>query len=211
MSDWNTSFMKQYWRCLHSGEASVGQQNWTAGIPLKQRTTGEHSFPSSLLGLVTLTNTYISNTYTCKCADEQIFFKVTWSVKMTLLVPGEKCQLGFSPKSCTYPTLVTIDPLGVKIVSILVYKNDNCPTLFCTFTTDNSSFRTIAKKKMFCVSIFLVKEFLIYKFKLLSLLKRLYSMSSTMNIHDPLPVTLWRHSVTQTWPTKPLQHLGMKL
>ena len=44
---------------------------------------------------------------------------------------------------------------------------------------------------MFCVSLFSVTKFLIYKFELLSLLKRLYSMSSTKNIHDPLPVTPW--------------------
>ena len=40
MSDWNISFIKQCWRYLHSGEASVGQQNWTAGIPLNKRTAG---------------------------------------------------------------------------------------------------------------------------------------------------------------------------
>ena len=66
---------------------------------------------------------------------------------MMLLAPGEECHLDFSPKSCTYPTLVIMDPLGVKIVSILLYKNNNCPTLFCTFTIDNSSFLTIAKKE----------------------------------------------------------------
>ena len=42
---------------------------------------------------------------------------------------------------------------------------------------------------MFCVSLFLVKEFLIYKLKLLSFLKKLYNMSSTTYIHDLLPVT----------------------
>ena len=83
--------------------------------------------------------------------------------------------------------------------------------LFCTLTIDNSSFLTTVKKKMFCVSLFLAKKFLIYKFKLLSLLKRLFCMSSTTYIHDILPDTPWRHSMTQTWPTKPLQYLGMKL
>ena len=105
-------------------------------------------------------------------------------IVMTLLAPGEECHLDFSPKSCTYPTLATIDPPEVKIISILLYKDSNCPMLYCTFTIDNSLFLTTVKKKMFCVSLFSVKEFLIYKFKLLSFLKRLYSMSSTTYIHD---------------------------
>ena len=46
-----------------------------------------------------------------------------------IVAPGE---LDPSPKSFTYPTLVTTDPLEVKIVSILLYKINNCPTLFCT-------------------------------------------------------------------------------
>ena len=96
---------------------------------------------------------------------------------MTLLAPGEECHLDFSPKSCTYPTLATIDPPEVKIISILLYKDSNCPMLYCTFTIDNSLFLTTVKKKMFCVSLFSVKEFLIYKFKLLSFLKRLYIKS----------------------------------
>ena len=33
-------YKKQCWRYLRLGEASVGQQNWTAGIPLKRRTAG---------------------------------------------------------------------------------------------------------------------------------------------------------------------------
>ena len=70
MSDWKISFIKQCWRYLHSGEASVGQQNWTVGIPLKKKTAGGHCFPSSLLCHVTLTNTYISNAHTLKYADE---------------------------------------------------------------------------------------------------------------------------------------------
>ena len=105
---------------------------------------------------------------------------------MKLQAPGEECHLDFSRKSCTYPTLVTIDPLEVKIISILLYKNSNCPTLFFTFTIGNSLFHATVKK-MYCVSLFSVKEFLIYKFKLLSFLKKLYNMSSTTYIHDPLP------------------------
>ena len=83
-------------------------------------------------------------------------------IVMTLLPPGEECNLDFSPKSCAYPTLVTIDPLEVEIISILLYKDSNCPTLFCTFTIDNSLFLTTVKKKMYCVSLFPVKDFLIY-------------------------------------------------
>ena len=113
------------------------------------------------------------------------FSKSCDPIVMTLLAPGEEFHLYFSPKSCTYPTLVTIDPLEVKIISILLYENNNCPMLFCTFTTDNSSFLITVKKEMICVSFSSVEDFLIYKFKLLPLLKRLYSMSSTTYIHEP--------------------------
>ena len=47
-------------------------------------------------------------------------------IVMKLLVPGEECHLYFFPKSCNYPTLVTMDPLEVKIISILHYKNSDC-------------------------------------------------------------------------------------
>ena len=114
------------------------------------------------------------------------FSKSNDPIARKLLAPGEECHLDFSRKSCTYPTLVTIDPLEVKIISILLYKNSNCPTLFFTLTIDNSLFHATVKK-MYCVSLFSVKEFLIYKFKLLSFLKKLYNMSSTTYIHDPLP------------------------
>ena len=130
----------------------------------------------------------------CRWID--IFQKLCDPIVITLLAPGEKCHLDFSPKSCTYPSLVTTDPLEMKIISILLYKNNNSPTLFCTFTIDNSSFLTTIKKKMSCVSLFSIKKFLIYKFKVLSLLKWLYSMSSPTYIHGPLPHTLWCHSVT---------------
>ena len=171
-----------------------------------------YSFPSSLLFHMTLTNTYISNTYTLRCVDEKVFFKSRatpfwWHY----LASGEECFLDFSPKSCAYPTLVTPDPLEVKIIAILLYKNNNRPTLFCTFAIDNSSFRTTVKKKASCVSLFSVQKFLIYKVKLLSLLKRLCSMSSAIYINNLLPVTPSRHSVTKTRPYKPVQYLGMKL
>ena len=74
------------------------------------------------------------------------FSKSNDPIARKLLAPGEEYQLDFSRKSCTYPTLVTIDPLEVKIISILHYKNSKCPMLFCTFITDNSLFYTEVKK-----------------------------------------------------------------
>ena len=145
--------------------------------------------PSSLLGQKTLTSTFISITHTLICANEWVFLKTDDPIVMTLLVPGEEYHLDFSPRSCTYPTLVTIDPPEMNTISILLYKDSNCHTLFCTFTIDNSLFLTTVKKKMIFESLFSVKEFLIYKFKLFSFLKRLCNMSSTTYIHDLLPVT----------------------
>ena len=55
---------------------------------------------------------------------------------------GTPSQYHYFVKSFTYPTLVTIDPLKVKIISILLYENHNRPMLFCTFTIDSSSFLT---------------------------------------------------------------------
>ena len=84
-----------------------------------------------------------------------IFQKSHDPIMMILLAPAEDCHLDFPPKSCSYPTLVTIDPLEVKILSILLYKNNNCPTLFCTFTINKSSFLTTVKKKnVLCILIF---------------------------------------------------------
>ena len=148
---------------------------------------------------------YLKYSYTQMCRRVVSFQKSHDSIVMALPAPGEECHLDFSPKSCAYPTLVTTDPLEVKIISILLYKNNNRPTLFSTFTVDNSSFCTTVKKKASCVSLFSVQMFLIYKFKLLSLLKRFCRMSSTIYINNLLPVTLSRHSVTKTWPYKPVQ------
>ena len=207
-SDWNISFIKQRWRYLHSERLQlvnkIGQQVYLwrreqqrALLPII--TTLPCDFEKYL---------YLIYSYTPMCRWVGIFQKSRDPIVMTLLAPGEECHLDFSPKSCTYPTLVTIE---VKIISILLYENNNCPSLFCTFTIGNSSFLTTVEKKKFCVSLFSVQKFLIYIFKLLSLLRRLYCMSSTTYIHYPLPVTPWCHSVTQTWPTKPLQYLGIKL
>ena len=190
MSYWNISFIKQYWRYLHSGEVSVNQEYWKTGIPLKRRTAG------ALFPLITTWSRdfdkylYLKYSYT-HVQMRRCFSKLHDPIVMTLLAPGEECHLDFSPKSCTYPTLATIDPSEVKIISILLNKDSNCPTLFYTFTIGSGLFRTTVKKKMFCISLFSVTEFLIYKFKLLWFLKKFYSMPSTAYIHDLLPVTPW--------------------
>ena len=90
---------------------------------------------------------HLKYSYTQMCRWVGIFQKLCDPIVMTLLAPGEECHLDFSPESCAYPTLVTIDPLEVKIISVLLYKNNNCQTLFCTCTIDNSSFLTNIKKK----------------------------------------------------------------
>ena len=90
---------------------------------------------------------HLKCSYTQMCRWVGIFQKLCDPIVMTLLAPGEECHLDFSPESCAYPTLVTIDPLEVKIISVLLYKNNNCQTLFCTCTIDNSSFLTNIKKK----------------------------------------------------------------
>ena len=71
---------------------------------------GEHFFPSSILGHVILKNTSISNTDILRCADDSFFSKSSDPVMMMLLTPGEECHLDFFPKSCSNPSLVTIDP-----------------------------------------------------------------------------------------------------
>ena len=204
-------FYKQCWRYPHSGQVSVGQQNWTIAIPLKKRTAGGtpsyHHYFVTWLWQILISQILIHS----EVQISWYFSKVSWPYYDGILAPGEECHLDFSSKSCTYPSLVTRDPLEIKIILILLYENNNCPTLFCIFTIGNSSFLTTVKKKMSCVSLFSIQKFLIYKFKLLSLLKPLYSMSNPTYIHDLLPVTPWRHSKTQTWPNKPLQYLGIKL
>ena len=105
VSDWNISFIRQFWRCLYSGEASVSQQNWTAGIPLKNRTAGallshHHYFVTWLFDKYL----YLKYSYTQMCRLGDIFQKSCDSIMMTLLAPEEECHLGVSPMSCTYPT-----------------------------------------------------------------------------------------------------------
>ena len=122
VSDWNISFIKQYWRYFHSGEVSVNHQSWTAGIPLKRRTAG------TLLPIIW---------YTWSCDFEKyLYLKYSWTqmcrwvdIFQSHIVPSWWCYklLGRSviwttPKSCTYPTLVTTDPLEVSFKFI----NSNC-------------------------------------------------------------------------------------
>ena len=139
MLDWNISFIKQYWRYLHSGEVSVNQENWTASISLIRRTAGalfpiittwSREFDKYLYISQILIHSYVQMTrYFSKSHDPMV---------MTLLAPGEKCHLDFSPKSCIYPTLATTDPPAeAKIISILLYKDNNCPMQICTFTIEN--------------------------------------------------------------------------
>ena len=166
----------------------MDQQNWTAKIPLKRT-------EEALLPIITTWSCvfdkylYLKYSYTQMCRWVGVFQKSRDPIVTTLLAPREEFHLDFSLKSCTDPTLVAADPLEKKIISILLSKNNNCPTLFCTFTINKSSFLTTVKKKMTCVSLFSIQKFLIYKFKLLSLLKRLYSMSSATYVHDSLPAT----------------------
>ena len=109
-----------------------------------------------------------------------------------------------SSKSCTYPTLVTIDPqfYFIKIVTVQRY---SAPLLLTI-----AYFLLLLKRNVVCILIF-SKRVSDLKFKLLSFLKKLYNMSSTTYIHDPLPVTPWCHSMTQTWANKHWEYLGMKL
>ena len=109
-----------------------------------------------------------------------------------------------SPKSCTYPTLVPIDPqfYFIKIVTVQRY---SAPLLLTI-----AYFLLLLKRNVVCILIF-SKRVSDLKFKLLSFLKKLYNMSSTTYIHDPLPVTPWCHSMTQTWANKHWEYLGMKL
>ena len=179
VSDWNISFIKQYWRCFHSGEVSVNQENWTAGIPLKRRTAGalfpiittwSHNFDQYL---------YLKYSYTHIC-KWVVFFKVTWPHRDDVTSSWEECHLDFSPKSCTYSTLATIDPPEVKIISILPYKIVTVQLYSAPLPLTIVYFLLLLRKKMFCVSLFSVKELLIYKFKWLSFLRRLYNMSCTI-------------------------------
>ena len=77
LSVWNISFIKQYWRYLHSGEVSVNQENWTAGIPRKRRAAG------ALFPIISTWSRdfdkylYPKYSYTHMCKWVGIF-KVTW-------------------------------------------------------------------------------------------------------------------------------------
>ena len=96
---------------------------------------------------------YLKYSYTQMCRRVVSFQKSHDSIVMALPAPGEECHLDFSPKSCAYPTLVTLDPLEAEIISVLLCKN-NCPKLFCSFTIDNSSYITTVRKKCFVYPCF---------------------------------------------------------
>ena len=122
MLNWNISIIKQCWRYLHSGEASVSHQNWTVGIPFKKRTAG--ATPSHDHYFVTwLSQILISEILIHSDVKMSWYFsKVASPYYDGILAPGEECHLDFSPKSCTYPTLVTRDPLELNINLVLLYK-----------------------------------------------------------------------------------------
>ena len=73
---------------------------------------------------------------------------------MTLLAPGKEHHLGFSPKSCTYPTLVIIDPLGVKIVSIYFIKIITVQHYSALLPLTIAHFLLLLKKNVLCICIF---------------------------------------------------------
>ena len=151
MSDWNISFIKamlkisSFWRGF-SQSTKLDNRHAT-----EEKNSRGHSFPSSLLCHVTSAICQILIHSDAQMSS--IFEKLCDPVVMTLLVPGEECHLDFSPKSCAYPTLVTLDPLEAEIISVLLCKN-NCPKLFCSFTIDNSSYITTVRKKCFVYPCF---------------------------------------------------------
>ena len=109
-----------------------------------------HSFPLSLLCQVTWQILIHSDVQMSR-----YFSKVLWPHHDDMNSSWEECYLDFSPKICTYPTLVTIDALEVKIISILLYKKD---TYFALLSLTIVYFLLLSHKKMFCVSLFSVKS-----------------------------------------------------
>ena len=186
---------------LHSGEASVGQQNWTVGIPLRKRTAGgtpsHHHYLVTLLWQVLISQMLIH----LDVQMNRYFSKVVWPNCDNITSSWGEVSPRLLSQELSYPSLVTTNPLEVKIISILLYKNNNSPTLFCTFTIDNSSFLTTIKKKMW------EKEINSKCFPFWNgctvCLAQLTFMALYLSHCD---VTAW-----QTWSNKTLQYLGMKL
>ena len=87
------------------------------------------------------------------------FSKVASPYYDGILAPGEECHLDFSPKSCTYPTLVTRDPLELNINLVLLYKNNSCPTLFAPLPLTIAHFLPLLRKESPVCPYFHYKSF----------------------------------------------------
>ena len=121
VSDWNISSIKQCWRYLHSGETSVGQQNWTAGRPLKNRTAGDtpspHHYFVKWLWQILISEILIQS----DVQMSRYFLKIAWPHHDDMT-----CSLGGGGGGGVIWTSLPIvvlsnfgDPLEVKIISIL--------------------------------------------------------------------------------------------
>ena len=111
--------LSSFWRGFSQStklDSSYTSEEENRGAPLPIITTWSCDFDKHISQILIHSDAEMSR-YLSKSHD---------SIVMMLLAPGEECHLDVSPKSCTYPTLVTIDPLEVKIISILLYKNSNC-------------------------------------------------------------------------------------
>ena len=197
-------------------KVSLFRRGFSQSTKLDSRYTSEeensrgHSFLSSLLCHVTLRNTHISNTHILRCADEYRYFsKVTWLHCNNITSYWGWVSPGLFSQELCLSNLCDHRPSRTEDNFNFTFRYNNLPMLFCFFIISNSSFLTTGREKLLFILIF-IKKCLIYKFKVLSLLKRLCRMSSTTYICDPLPVTPCRYSMTQNWPTKPLQWIGMK-
>ena len=160
VSDWNISSIKQCWRYLHSGETSVGQQNWTAGRPLKNRTAGDtpspHHYFVKWLWQILISEILIQS----DVQMSRYFLKIAWphhdDMTCSLGGGGGRGYLDFSPNSCIiqlwWPSR-SEDNFNFTLILPQFYLN-NCPVLFCTFTIDNSSFLTTIMQKVFSKTVY---------------------------------------------------------
>ena len=95
--------------------------------------------------------------YTQMCRWVGIFQKLHDSIAITLLATGDECHLDFSPKSCAYPTFVTIDPLELKIISILLLDIITCQCYSASLSLAIVHFLLLVGKN-YCLSLFLLKN-----------------------------------------------------
>ena len=134
------------------------QQNWTAGIPLKRRTAGGtpscHHYFVMWLWEILISQILI---YSDVQMSIGIFQKLHDSIAITLLATGDECHLDFSPKSCAYPTFVTIDPLELKIISILLLDIITCQCYSASLSLAIVHFLLLVGKN-YCLSLFLLKN-----------------------------------------------------